>query len=108
VSGPVQVIIAAGVVGGLSIWLRAAMLKPKARAWASAPPLVSLSLSALGILLLVLAATMARARGRLSYDELLLWLAVIVSAIAATGLVLLVNLWLQQRRPARDGDAGPR
>jgi ammonia channel protein AmtB len=94
-----QVIIAGGLVGGLSIWLRSAMLKPGAKAWASAPSPVSLSLAALGILLLVMTWAMVKAGGRPTYDELMWWLAIVVAALALTGLVLLVNLWLQHRRP---------
>jgi protein-S-isoprenylcysteine O-methyltransferase Ste14 len=102
VSGPEQIIAAGGLVGGLAIWLRAAMLKPNARAWATAPSLVSLTLAGLGILMLMLSFSMVRARGRFSYEEAVGWLAVIVSAIAVAGLVLLINLWLQHRRRPAD------
>jgi hypothetical protein len=98
VSGPAQLIIACSLIGGLAIWLRAAMLKPKASAWASAPGVVSLALSGLGILMVVLAIGFGRERGRPSYDELMGWLAALVVANMIAGLVLLINLWLQHRR----------
>lgn len=96
-TGPVKVIIALSLVGGLAIWVRAAMLKPKVRAWASAPGVVSLALAGLGILMVVLAIGLARAGGRPSYDDLMGWLGVLVTANTITGLVLLVNIWLQHR-----------
>jgi hypothetical protein len=99
-SGAAQMIIAAGLLGGVAIWLRAAMLKPQATAWVTAPSIVSLSLSLLGILLLVMAIHLGKVRGRFTYDEAMGWLAIITSTIALTGLVLLVNLWIQHSRPA--------
>jgi hypothetical protein len=98
-TGPVQVIIATSLLGGLAIWLRAAMLKPRASAWVSAPGIVSVALSGLGILLVVLAIALGRSRGRMAYEELFGWLSALVIANAIAGLVLLVNLWLQHRRP---------
>lgn len=107
-SGSVKVIIALSLIGGLAIWLRATMLKPKVRPWASAPGIVSLALSGLGILMIVMAIGLARESGRPSYDELMAWLGVLVGANAIAGLVLLVNIWLQHRNgPSPAGQTLP-
>lgn len=97
-TGAAQVIIAAGLVGGAAIWLRGAMLKPQATAWVTAPSIVSLTLSMLGILLLVMAIHLGKVGGKFTYDEAMGWLAILASAIALTGVVLLINLWVQHRR----------
>lgn len=98
-TGPAQLIVVAGLVGGLAIWLRAAMLKPTNRAWPKAPSPVSLSLAVLGIMLMLLAFAEARSRGQMNRADLELWLALLAASNAVTGLVMLVNLWIQQRPP---------